>query len=99
MKKKLKKNPHKYDTLGAIQKSNEKIVERGIQRTKRNKNRYGITQFTNTEKKPTKINVNREYQRGNQNGQSTEIGDIGHTRRRKAQHKMLWTPLHENKHK
>ena len=48
--KRNEKTPHKYDTLGAIQKSNEKIVERGIQRTKRNKNRYGITQFTNTEK-------------------------------------------------
>jgi hypothetical protein len=40
--KRNEKTPHKYDTLGAIQKSNEKIVERGIQRTKRNKNRYGM---------------------------------------------------------
>jgi hypothetical protein len=37
VKKEMKKNPHKYDTLGAIQKSNEKIVERGIHRTERNK--------------------------------------------------------------
>ena len=45
------------------------------------------------------INV-REHQRGNQNGQSKEIGNTGHTRQRKTQHDTICIVHHNrSKHK
>ena len=42
------------------------------------------------------INV-REYRRSNQNGQSSETGNIGYTRRRKTTQYVLDTTIHTQK--